>query len=242
MKGAVNINVRKLSIVIPAYNEEATIREVIERVRQTPLPGLEREIIAVDDGSTDWTAAILQGLPGIKALFHASNRGKGAALKTGFAAATGEILLIQDADLEYSPSDYAALLRPILDDRTDVVMGSRFASERPTFFWGKSRSPFFSHYIGNLAITGLTNLLYGHNATDYYGGYKVFKKSVIDSITVDSDGFNYDNELLCKILRREWRIMEVPIAYVPRSYAEGKKITWKDGVGILWSIVKSRFD
>lgn len=230
---------RKLSIVIPAYNEEATIRQVIERACQAPIAGLEREIVAVDDGSTDRTAGILKGLPGVQALFHSENRGKGAALKTGFSAATGDILLIQDADLEYSPSDYAALLRPILDDRADVVMGSRFASERPTFFWGKNRSPFFSHYIGNLAITGLTNLLYGHDATDYYGGYKVFKRSAIDSITVESDGFNYDNELLCKILRRGCRVAEVPIAYKPRSYAEGKKITWKDGIGILWSIVKT---
>ncbi len=232
---------RKLSIVIPAYNEEATIRQVIEKARQAPIAGLEREIVAVDDGSTDRTANVLRSLPEITALFHAKNRGKGAALKTGFAAATGDLLLIQDADLEYNPSDYAALLRPILEDRADVVMGSRFASERPTFFWGKHRSPFFSHYIGNLVITGLTNLLYGHNATDYYGGYKVFKRSVIDSVAVDSDGFNYDNELLCKILRRGWRIAEVPIAYQPRSYAEGKKITWKDGIGLLWSIVKSRF-
>lgn len=231
---------RTLSVVIPAYNEEATIARVIEHVRAADTAGLGLEVIVVDDGSRDRTPAILKSL-GVKALFHETNRGKGAALKTGFAAASGDILLIQDADLEYNPADYPGLLKPLLEDRADVVMGSRFSHERPRFFFGKKKSPFFSHYIGNILITGLTNLLYGGKATDYYACYKAFRRSVLESLPIESDGFAFDNELIGKLLRRGCRMVEVPVRYAPRSYAEGKKITWQDGVGILWTIVKWRF-
>ncbi len=232
--------IRKVSVVIPAYNEEATIEQIIAKVRAADVCGLELEIVVVDDGSKDRTRAILEKMPGIKYIAHERNRGKGGAVKTGFATASGQIVMIQDADLEYDPKDYPALIKPILNG-ADAVMGSRFAYERPTFFSGPNRSPFFSHYIGNILITGLTNLLYANAATDYYACYKAFRKSVIDSIAIESDGFQYDNELLCKLLRRGVKIVEVPVVYRPRSYKDGKKINWTDGVAIIWTIVKWRF-
>jgi glycosyltransferase involved in cell wall biosynthesis len=230
----------KLSIVIPAYNEAAMIEAVIQRVQDVSLPGLDREILVVDDGSTDGTADILRRLPGIRALFHVVNGGKGAALKTGIRAATGDVVLIQDADLEYDPDDYPAMIQPILDGTSEVVIGSRFLLERPVF-WGKRRSPYFTHYIGNLIIVTLTNRLFRQSFTDYEGCYKAFTRKVLHSIPVLANGFEFDNELLCKIMRQGIRIVEVPIRYSPRTYAKGKKITWKHGAIILWTIVKWRF-
>lgn len=231
----------KLSIVIPAYNEEDSILEVIEAVKKIDLTPVATEIIVVDDGSKDRTRELLAKTPGIRTVFHDKNRGKGAAVKSGFSAATGDIVLIQDADMEYDPSDYPALIEPILSGRAQAVMGSRFAFERPVFFTIKRRSPFFTHYIGNITIVALTNLLYGQKATDYEGAYKVFTKELIDSIPIEADGFEYDNELICKVLRRKIPIIEVPIRYRPRTYDEGKKITWRDGVIMVWTIVKWRF-
>jgi glycosyltransferase involved in cell wall biosynthesis len=232
--------VRKLSVVIPAYNEEATIAETIERVRAADVGGLDLEIIVVDDGSRDRTREILRGLPGIRAIFHERNRGKGGAVKTGFAAATGDVVLIQDADLEYDPRDYKTLLQPIVEGRVEAVMGSRFAHERPRFFFGEAKSPFFTHYIGNLVIIWLTNLLYRNDATDYEGCYKAFTKRLVDAIPIEADGFEYDNELVCKLLRRGHRIEEVPITYRPRSYEAGKKIRWQHGVRMVWTILRWR--
>ena len=232
---------RRLSVVIPAFNEKSTIGPLIERVRTAELSGWELEIVVVDDGSRDGTGELLEKIPGITLRRHPANKGKGAALKTGFAAATGDLLLIQDADLEYDPGDYPVLLAPFLAGRADVVMGSRFAYERPHFFFGERLSPFFSHYIGNITITGLTNLLYGYKATDYYACYKVFRANLARAVPVEADGFDFDNEFLCKLLRLGVRIEEVPVRYSPRSYEDGKKIKWKDGFKVIWSILKWRF-
>ena len=231
----------KLSVVIPAYNEESTIAEMIERVKAVDLGGLDLEIVVVDDGSKDQTREILKTIPGIRAVLHERNSGKGAAVKSGFRAATGDIVLIQDADLEYDPQDYPALVQPILDGRVDAVMGSRFILERLQFFGKGAKSPFFTHYIGNILIVGLTNALYRHSATDYEGCLKAFSKRVVDTLPIEANGFEYDNELICKLLRRGHRIAEVPIKYRPRTYEEGKKIKWQDGVRMVWTIVKWRF-
>lgn len=195
----------------------------------------------VDDGSRDRTREIVSQIPGVQTVFHTRNQGKGAAVKSGFRAATGDVVLIQDADLEYDPKDYPSVVEPILAGRAEAVMGSRFASERPRFFRGTPKSPFFTHYIGNLTIVAVTNALYGNAATDYEGGYKAFTKRLVESIPIEADGFEYDNELICKLLRRGHRIEEVPISYRPRRYDEGKKINWKHGVVMLWTVVKWRF-
>lgn len=229
-----------VSIVIPCYNERVSIEEVIRRVREAPLPGLRREIIVVDDGSRDGSAEALAGIAGVRVLRHERNRGKGAAVKTGFAASRGDVLLIQDADLEYDPRDIAAVVGPIVSGRADAVMGSRFVNERPRFFFGPRRSPFFTHYIGNLTIVTLTNLLYGQEATDYEGAYKAFRAESVRDLRVQTDGFAFDNELICKLLRRGVRLVEVPIRYEPRRYEDGKKIAWRDGVVMVWTIVKWR--
>ncbi len=230
-----------LTVVIPAYNEEATIAETVRRVQAADIGDLALEVIVVDDGSTDRTREILRALPGIVPIFHERNRGKGGAVKTGFAAARGDVVLIQDADLEYDPRDYKAILQPLVEGRAQAVMGSRFAFERPRFFFGEAKSPFFTHYVGNLTIIALTNLLYRNDATDYEGGYKAFSKRLIDAIPIEAEGFEYDNELVCKLLRRGHRIEEVPISYQPRSYESGKKIRWTDGARMVWTILKWRF-
>lgn len=230
----------KLSVIIPVYNEAVTLHEVVRRVEAVSLPGLEKEIVVVDDGSRDRTREILKGMTGIKAVFHEKNQGKGAALKTGIRNATGDLLLLQDADLEYDPGDYPALLKPILDGKAEFVMGSRFLHDRPRFFT-KDGAPFFSHYVGNYLIIWATNLLYGQRNTDYEGCYKVFTRSLIESIPVRTNGFAFDNELICKTLRRGHKIAEVPIHYHPRLYSQGKKITWRDGAVMLWTILKWRF-
>ena len=232
--------VARISVVIPAYDEETTIAQVVDEVRQADLGGLELEIVVVDDGSRDRTREVVERIPGIKVVVHEKNAGKGAAVKTGFRSASGQVLVIQDADMEYDPRDIKAVIAPIVEGRADAVMGSRFAQERPRFFFGKRRSPFFTHYIGNLAIIQLTNWLYWNDASDYEGAYKAFRKEAVDSLPIEADGFEYDNELVCKLLRRGARIVTVPISYQPRSYEQGKKVTWTDGVRMLWTIVKWR--
>jgi len=232
---------KKISVVIPVYNESRTIVEVIGRVKASiARQKLDAEIIVVNDGSKDDSAAIIETIPGIHFVNKLKNGGKGSAVKAGFAAATGDILLIQDADLEYNPDDYTAVIAPIVKGETEVTMGSRFLKEKIVFF-GKKKSPYLTHYLGNRMIIWLTNVLYWNHATDYEGCYKAFPLQVIRSIPIRSDGFEYDNELICKILRKGYKIVEVPIEYHPRSYESGKKITWRHGVRMLWAIIKYRF-
>ena len=236
-----SLSTQKLSIVVPVYNESETIIEVIGRIKDSvKRQNLNAEIIVVNDGSRDNSAEIIKTIPDIVFVNKEKNGGKGSAVKAGFAAAKGDIFLIQDADLEYSPDDYTAVIEPIVKGETEVTMGSRFLKEKPVFF-GKRKSPYLTHYIGNRMIIWLTNALYWNNATDYEGCYKAFTARVIRSIPISSNGFEYDNELICKILRKRYKIVEVPIEYHPRSYESGKKITWRHGVRMLWAIVKYRF-
>jgi glycosyltransferase involved in cell wall biosynthesis len=229
----------KISIIIPAYNEEDTIAAVIRRVESVALEGVDKEIIVVDDASTDRTGEVLKGIRHIHVIRHSRNAGKGAALTTGIHAATGDVVIFQDADLEYAPEDYRVVLEPLIEGRCDAVMGSRFLRERPVF-WGSRKSPYLNHYIGNLLIIWVTNTLYGTRFTDYEGCYKAFRRSILLDTPVESTGFEFDNELICKVMRRGIRIAEVPIQYHPRTYAQGKKITWRHGLVMLWTIVKWR--
>ncbi len=229
-----------LSIVIPVYNEAGLIETVLQRVLTSPVEG--KEVIVVNDGSQDDTGKVLaklqQQLP-IRVITHPANRGKGAAVRSGFEAATGDIVIIQDADLEYDPGDYPTLMRPILEGRAEAILGSRFALHKPKFFTPQGE-PFFTHYLGNRFIIWLTNTLYGFHATDYEGCYKAFTRRVVQETPVQADGFEFDNELICKLLRRRRKIVEVPIHYAPRSYKEGKKIRWQDGARMVWAILKWR--
>ena len=229
----------KVSIIIPAYNEAQTIAAVIQRIESVPLEGIEKEIIVVDDASTDRTAEVLNGLRNVRTIRHLKNAGKGSALATGIDAATGDVVIFQDADLEYSPEDYPAVLQPLIEGCCDAVMGSRFLRERPVF-WGSRKSPYLNHYIGNLLIIWVTNVLYGKQFTDYEGCYKAFRRSLLVDTPVEATGFEFDNELICKAMRKGARIAEVPIQYHPRTYAQGKKITWRHGLVMLWTIVKWR--
>ena len=223
----------KLSVVIPVYNERWTIREIVRRVYETSF---EKEIILVDDGSTDGSGEILRELrgPNIIVTFHPRNRGKGAALRAGFERATGDVVIVQDADLEYDPREYAALLEPILDGRADVVYGSRFLG-------GPHRVLFFWHYVGNRFLTLLSNMLTNLNLSDMETGYKVFRAEVLRDIKIRSERFGFEPEITAKVARRGCRIYEVPISYSGRDYSEGKKITWRDGIAALWCILRFRF-
>lgn len=227
----------KLTVVIPAYNEERTLADIIEKVRAVDLGGLEKEIIVVDNNSKDRTLEIARSIPGVTAVTETA-KGKGAAVKRGFKAATGDILIIQDADLEYDPGDYPAVLKPILDGRTEVVNGVRMGRgfRRDIGFF----TALFG-WMGNSAITWTTNILYLHNADEYEGCYKAITKRLADSIEIKTDDFDFDNELFCKILKRGIKPIDVPIHYHYRSYAEGKKINWRHGFKILWTIIKTRF-
>lgn len=229
----------KLTIIIPAYNEERTILEAIRRTQAADIGDMEREIIVVDDGSYDSTRQILRQTPSVIAIFHEHNLGKGGAIKTGLGAATGDIVIFQDADLEYDPSDFKALVDPILAGESEFVMGSRFLLEKPKFF-RDGHSPFFTHYVGNKLVIWITNLLYRNRATDYEGCYKAVTRRLLTSLAVEANGFEFDNELICKVLRLKHRIVEVPIRYAPRGYHDGKKITWRHGVKMLWTIIKWR--
>lgn len=225
----------KLSVIIPVYNEAKTIEEILRRVQAVEL-GLEKEIIVVDDGSTDGTRAILEGFtsPSIRVIFHTKNQGKGAALQTGFAAATGDILLVQDADLEYDPREYPKLLEPILDGRADVVYGSRFLG-------GPHRVLFFWHYLGNRILTTFSNMVSNLNLTDMETCYKVFRKDVLQRLKLKSKRFGFEPEITVKLAKLKCRVYEVPISYSGRDYAEGKKITWKDGLAAIFHILRYRF-
>lgn len=224
----------KVSIVIPCYNEKRTIDTILRRVRDVPLT-LEREIIVVDDCSTDGTRDLLtawQGVDGVRVIFHEVNRGKGAALRTGFAHASGDIIIIQDADLEYDPNEYPKLLKPILDGKADIVYGSRFAggeSHRVLYFW---------HSLGNRFLTLLSNIFTNLNLTDMEVCYKVFKREVLDHIELKEDRFGFEPEFTAKIARQGYAIYEVGVSYYGRTYEEGKKINWKDGLRAIYVILK----
>jgi glycosyltransferase involved in cell wall biosynthesis len=223
----------KLSVVIPCYNEFGTIRGIVEAVRNSPYP--EKEIIVVDDCSTDGTRELLRAdiAPLVaQVLYHERNRGKGAALRTGIASATGNIVIIQDADLEYDPQEYSLLVEPIARNEADVVFGSRFMGGRP------HRVLYFWHSVGNGLLTLLSNMLTNLNLTDMETGYKVFRREIIQSIAIEEDRFGFEPEITAKIARKRCRVFEVGISYRGRTYEEGKKINWKDGVRALYCIVK----
>ena len=225
----------KLSVVIPVFNEAKTIEEILRRVRSVDA-GLDKEIIVVDDGSTDGTREILERLvsPSIKVFFHEKNTGKGAALHTGFAKAGGDIVLVQDADLEYDPREYQKLLEPILDGRADVVYGSRFLG-------GPHRVLFFWHYVGNRILTTFSNMLSNLNLTDMETCYKVFRKDALQQIKLKSGRFGFEPEITIKLAKLKCRFYEVPISYSGRDYAEGKKIGWKDGLAALFHLIRFKF-
>jgi glycosyltransferase involved in cell wall biosynthesis len=240
----------KVSVVIPVYNERAFIEEVLLRVQAAPI---DKEIIVIDDKSTDGTRQLLAeldqaqsdgarqvmvqngkaqlSLENIRFLFQAQNAGKGAALRRGFAAATGDVVLVQDADLEYDPRDYGKLLEPILDDRADVVYGSRFLG-------GPQRVHYFWHYCGNKFLTLLSDIFTNLKLTDMETCYKVFRREVLENIKLKSNRFGFEPEITAKISKGNWRIYEVSISYAGRTYAEGKKITWRDGLSTLWYIIR----
>jgi glycosyltransferase involved in cell wall biosynthesis len=226
----------KLSIVMPIYNEKDTLAEIFRLVQATPY---DKEIIAVDDASTDGSREILDRLAqqyeNVKTFYHQHNQGKGAALRTAFAQVSGDVVIIQDADLEYRPLDYPSLLEPIEQGVADVVYGTRLVGGRP------HRVMFFWHYMGNRAITTLSNMFTNLNLSDMEVGYKVFKAEVLQGIQITCERFGVEPELTAKIAKKRWRIYEVPIQYHGRDYAAGKKITWRDGVAAVYHIIRFKF-
>lgn len=222
----------KLSVVIPAYNEESTLAALVARVRAVPLEGVEREIIVVDDGSTDATAKVAASMegPDLKVVSLRVNSGKGAALRRGFAEATGDYLIVQDADLEYDPGDYPKLLEPLRAREADAVYGSRIL--------GDNTRSYFSYYWGGRILTLAFNLLYGRRLTDLTTCYKVFRKE--DAAGLECDGFEFCEEITARLIRRGRRLTEVPIRYAPRSFKAGKKIGWVDGLRALWTMLRLR--
>ena len=252
-----------LSVIIPAYNEEKTLRDIVDRVQAVMIPRnsvmeqeeetnntdlIVLEIVLVDDGSADSTPDIMEDLKAHEkitnhfagfTILRQKNAGKGAALKTGIAAAQGDMVLFQDADLEYDPQDYSVMIKPIMNGEVEAVIGSRFLIDQE-LFKSKWNLAYLRNHLGIRLITLLTNVLYRFNATDYEGCYKAFKTSLIKSIPLEANGFEIDNELLCKIFRRGHQVREVPIHYYPRGYNEGKKIKFRDGMIILWTIIKWR--
>lgn len=224
----------KISVVIPVYNEVKTIKEIIARVKDTNIAD---EIIVIDDGSTDGTREILRdiNIAGVKVYFHERNRGKGAAVRTGFKNAGGDIIIIQDADLEYDPCDYKSLLEPIKNGAADVVYGSRMSGGKP------QRVYLFWHKLGNNFLTLLTNLLYNTTLSDMETGYKVFKGEVIRNMKLNSNGFSIEPEITAKIFKKKMRVYEVPVVYYGRNYEEGKKITWRQGFSAIFALIWYRF-
>lgn len=225
---------KKVTILIPVYNEAATLEEILKKVESADFCGLEKEIILIDDYSTDGTREIYERLP-YKVLYHDFNQGKGAALRTGFENAAGDIIVIQDADLEYDPVDYAPLVRLILDGKADVCYGSRLSGGKP------SRSFMFTHLLGNKFLSLLTNILYGSTLTDMETCYKAFKADFIKGIKIKSNRFDFEPEITAKVLKRGARLYELPVSYYGREFSEGKKITWKDGIQAIIALIKFRF-
>ena len=228
---------RRLSIVVPVYNERDFLRTILDRIEAVALPGgLEREIVLIDDCSTDGTVGVLKGLeterPDLVIAYHATNRGKGAAVQTGFARTTGDLVLIQDADFEYDPADYPALLEPMLAGRADVVIGSRFVGGRP------HRVVRYWHQVGNKLLTILSNMLTNLNLTDMECCYKVFRREVLQRVVLQEPRFGIEPEVVAKVARLGVAIYEVPVSYAGRSYAQGKKINWRDGFSALRCILK----
>jgi glycosyltransferase involved in cell wall biosynthesis len=235
----------KLSVIVPAFNEERTIAEILRRVKAVPLEplGVDAEIIVVDDGSVDGTAVRAGSVPGVTVIEAPRNRGKGAAVRLGLERAKGDYVIIQDADLEYDPEDYPRLLRPLLDGTATVVYGSRVLGLDPPGGRGllrKHRDAYWLAYVGARIVTGLTNLLFSTRLTDEPTCYKCFAADVIRSISIESDGFAWEPEVTAKIARRGIPIVEVPISYDPRSFEDGKKVGWKDGIQAVWTLVKYR--
>ncbi len=227
-------NHQLLSVIVPVFNERATVTEIVRRMRAVDL-GLDLEIIIVDDGSSDGTEKVLPALEDstVRVLHHDGNRGKGAAIRTGLAVARGDLILIQDADLEYDPEDWPKLLAPIARGRAQVVYGSRFTGERKNMLvW---------HWIGNRVLSAVTNVLYNTTLSDMETCYKLFDRRVLDGITIQSDRFDFEPEITAKVLRRGYRIYEVPISYTGREFDEGKKISWRDGFGALRALIRFRF-
>ena len=223
----------KLSVVVPVYNEEKTIIEILKRVQAVGLAG---ELIVVDDGCTDGTAEALKKLDkrNLHVIVHSQNRGKGAAVRSALEVAEGDLILVQDADLEYDPRDIVALLKPIEEGLADVVYGSRFLGgpRRPTMFW---------HMVANKSLTFLTNILYNNILTDMETGYKLFRREALEWIQISSNRFDFEPEITAKLLKRKVRVYEVPITFNPRDYSEGKKIGMKDAFQALWTLLKFRF-
>ena len=224
----------KLSVIIPVYNEVESIREIVKRVKKTKLAW---EIILVDDGSKDGTRDLLiemDGMEGVRVILHEKNQGKGAAVRTGFDAASGDVLLIQDADLEYDPRDYPTLLKPLDEGIADVVYGSRFLG-------GPRRVAMYWHMVANYMLTFMTNVLYNTILSDMETGYKVFRRKVIEDMPLHARRFDFEPEFTAKVLKRKYRIFEVPITFNPRDYSEGKKIKLKDAFEAVWTLLKYRF-
>jgi glycosyltransferase involved in cell wall biosynthesis len=230
---------KSISILIPVYNEDQTLMRVLDMVSQAPCHGLEKELIIVDDGSTDQTAELLNQMDrekyNAKIYFHEVNQGKGAALRTAQQHASGDVILIQDADLEYDPKEYAELLRPIIEGKADVVYGSRLSGGKVT------RAFYVVHLFGNKFLSLLTNVLYNSTLTDMETCYKVFRAPIFKSITIKSNRFDFEPEITAKVLKQKVRLYEMPISYYGRDYSEGKKITWLDGFAAIWTLVKFRF-
>ncbi len=223
----------KASVIIPIYNEKNTLFQIVERVHAVDV-GIEKEIILVDDASTDGTREILSSMSfdGLKKFYHQVNQGKGAAIRTGIHASSGDIIVVQDADLEYDPAEYPKLLKPILEDKADVVYGSRFVggdSHRVVYFW---------HYVGNKALTLLSNMFTNLNLTDMETGYKIFKAEVLKNLNLEENRFGFEPEVTAKVAKARCRVYEVGISYYGRTYEEGKKVGWKDGVRALYCILK----
>jgi glycosyltransferase involved in cell wall biosynthesis len=223
-----------LSIIVPVYNEEKTLLPLLKKVQNVKLLGLKKQIIVVNDGSVDKTLELLKKLkiPGGKILQHEKNRGKGAAIRTAIPHTTGDIVIIQDADLEYDPADYVTVLKPILSGIADVVYGSRFM--------GVHRAFLFWHYVGNKVLTLVTNLLYDTVLTDMETCYKAFRGDIIRSIPLKSNRFDFEPEVTAKVLKRGYKLFEVPISYDGRGFGEGKKITWRDGLVALYCLIRYR--
>ena len=225
---------RLLSVIVPVFNERSTVAEVIRRIRAVELP-VDIEVIVVDDGSSDGTDKVLSAMGDstVRIINHPHNRGKGAAIRTGLAAVRGDLVLIQDADLEYDPADWPTLMRPVLRGKAQVVYGSRFTGER------KNMMPL--HWMGNRFLSLVTNVLYSSTLSDMETCYKLFDRRVLEGITIQSDKFDFEPEITAKVLRRGYRIYEVPISYAGREADEGKKITWRDGFGALKALIRYRF-